>query len=96
MADLEITRNRRFWSSQSTSGSLFNTQSLQNYLFEDFLKTVSDSLKDLIKMLNVLATPKDKTQRQIISFINSLFISLFELQGRVAQRPINSLLFKTP
>ena len=47
-------------------------------------------------MLNVLATPKDKTQRQILSFINSLFISLFKLQGRVAQRPINSLLFKTP
>ena len=42
-------------------------------------------------MLNVLATQKDKTQRQIISFMNCLFISLLELQGRVAQSPMIKL-----
>ena len=42
-------------------------------------------------MLNVFATQQDKTQRQIISFMNCLFISLLELQGRVAQSPMIKL-----
>ena len=45
-------------------------------MLKDYLRVL---LLRLGKMLNLLATQKDKTQRQIISFINGSFISLLEL-----------------
>ena len=66
---------------------LMTSSNSQKWIWTGLLKTF---LKDLIKMLNVLATQRDKTQRQIISFINCLFISLLELQGRVSQSPIKA------
>ena len=47
-------------------------------------------------MLNVLASQKDKKQRQIRSFINGLFISLLELLSLLCSLSTNSKTLQLP